>query len=198
MSSVMSDIGRSVHTVWNQLRYEHLVAGISGGIVSTMMLHPMDLIKIRLQVNDGNTARPTYRGVTDTCKHVIRQNGWRGLYQGVVPNVWGAGASWGFYFFFYNAIKAYMGDGRQEPLGPSSHMLAAAQSGILTLLITNPLWVTKTRLCLQYEGISKDVRSAQSTKYNGMLDALWKICRHEGVGGLYKIDCIPCRIIYDW
>lgn len=29
------------------VRYEHLVAGISGGVTSTLILHPLDLIKIR-------------------------------------------------------------------------------------------------------------------------------------------------------
>ena len=31
------------------IRYEHLVAGVSGGVTSTLVLHPLDLIKIRLQ-----------------------------------------------------------------------------------------------------------------------------------------------------
>ena len=29
------------------VKYEHLVAGISGGVVSTLVLHPLDLLKIR-------------------------------------------------------------------------------------------------------------------------------------------------------
>ena len=31
------------------VRYEHLLAGVSGGVTSTLVLHPLDLIKIRLQ-----------------------------------------------------------------------------------------------------------------------------------------------------
>lgn len=31
----------------NHMKYEHLVAGISGGVTSTLILHPLDLIKIR-------------------------------------------------------------------------------------------------------------------------------------------------------
>lgn len=33
--------------VFAHVKYEHLVAGVSGGVVSTLILHPLDLIKIR-------------------------------------------------------------------------------------------------------------------------------------------------------
>ena len=29
------------------VRYEHLVAGVGGGVISTCLLHPLDLLKIR-------------------------------------------------------------------------------------------------------------------------------------------------------
>ena len=31
------------------VRYEPLVAGVFGGVVSTMVLHPLDLLKVRFQ-----------------------------------------------------------------------------------------------------------------------------------------------------
>lgn len=37
--------------VLSHFKYEHLVAGVSGGVVSTLMLHPLDLIKIRFAGN---------------------------------------------------------------------------------------------------------------------------------------------------
>lgn len=33
--------------VFSHIRYEHMVAGFSGGVTSTLILHPLDLIKIR-------------------------------------------------------------------------------------------------------------------------------------------------------
>jgi len=37
--------------VFAHVKYEHLLAGISGGVTSTIILHPLDLIKIRFAGN---------------------------------------------------------------------------------------------------------------------------------------------------
>lgn len=33
--------------LFKHVKYEHLVAGITGGVTSTLLLHPLDLLKIR-------------------------------------------------------------------------------------------------------------------------------------------------------
>lgn len=33
--------------IFSHVKYEHMIAGISGGVTSTLILHPLDLIKIR-------------------------------------------------------------------------------------------------------------------------------------------------------
>lgn len=76
------------------------------------------------------------------------------LYRGVTPNVWGAGSAWGLYFLFYNSLKTkWQGGDTKKDLGPMGHMTIAAEAGVLTLIVTNPLWVVKTRLCLQYGSV---------------------------------------------
>lgn len=82
----------------------------------------------------------------------------------------------------YNSIKTFIQDGNTTvPLGPAMHMLAAAEAGAFTLVFTNPLWVVKTRLCLQVAVDSKKV------KYQGMIHGLGHIYREEGIRGLYKV-----------
>lgn len=51
----------------------------------------------------------------------------------------------------------------------------------MTLCLTNPIWVTKTRLVLQYS------TDPSQKMYRGMVDALVKIYRQEGVAGLYRV-----------
>ncbi|XP_033727359.1 mitochondrial folate transporter/carrier-like isoform X2 [Pecten maximus] len=167
------------------VRWEHLLAGVSGGVIATLVLHPLDLVKIRFQVHEGTVAtvsRPRYNGIMDAFLQIIRKDGVTGIYRGVVPNVWGAGMSWGFYFLFYNSLKTWMQDGDSRlNLGPAKHMLAASEAGLLTLILTNPIWVVKTRMCLQYE---KQAGSNQN--YKGMFDALTRIFQNEGFRGLYR------------
>lgn len=98
-----------------------------------------------------------------------------------------------FLFLSYNSIKTWIQGGNvTQPLGPTMHMVAAAEAGVLTLVMTNPIWVVKTRLCLQYEGMP--VKNSES-KYGGMFDGLAKIYKHEGVRGLYRVRIIfTCKI----
>ncbi|KAM4631323.1 solute carrier family 25 member 32a [Polymixia lowei] len=175
-----SSLGRNLRCLLSHIRYENLAAGLSGGVISTLVLHPLDLVKIRFAVSDGLQMRPQYGGMVHCIRSIWQVEGLRGLYQGVTPNIWGAGASWGLYFLFYNAIKAYTRDGREAELSALEHLVSAAQAGILTLCLTNPVWVTKTRLVLQYNA------DPDRRQYRGMMDALVKIYQYEGIPGLYR------------
>jgi solute carrier family 25 folate transporter 32 len=48
------------------------VAGVSGGVAATVLLHPLDLLKIRFAVNDGQNAagRPTYAGMKNAVANI--------------------------------------------------------------------------------------------------------------------------------
>lgn len=76
------------------------------------------------------------------------------------------------------------------------HMIAAAEAGVLTLVMTNPIWVVKTRLCLQYDASTTD----KSGQYRGMVHALRDIYKQEGIRGLYRVSVflISIGIVFDF
>lgn len=53
---------------------------------------------ICISVDDGQSKRPQYTGLRNAVKVIFKQEGVKGLYRGVTPNVAGAGTAWGFYF----------------------------------------------------------------------------------------------------
>jgi len=185
-------------SIFEGVRYEHLAGGVAGGLLSTLVLHPLDLLKVRFAVPDtGGVAtvataggatiqRQQYRSLGGAMAHILKNEGLAGFYKGVTPNLVGAGASWGFYFLFYNVFKTQFKKASPgaEKLTHGKHMLAAAQSGVGVLLLCNPIWVVKTRLCLQSQAVTKG--STNTMTYTGMCDALGKIARSEGLRGLYK------------
>jgi len=172
----------------------HLVAGMSGGVVSTVLLHPLDLLKIRFAVDDGKVGKQNYSGLGQAVKSIVRLEGVRGLYRGVVANTVTSASSWGSYFLFYQSIKHKMQGGiSKTQLSSTAHLVAASEAGLLTLIITNPITVVKTRLCLQHRGKAMGT----SVHYKGMRDAFSKIVQHEGLSGLYK-GFVPglCGVIH--
>ena len=87
----------------------------------------------------------------------------------------------------YNTIKTQIlrADPR-EVLGPMDHIKAAAEAGVLVLIITNPLWVVKTRLCLQYSNTNDLFHLPPSKRYFSMVDTFRKVYKYEGLRGFYK------------
>lgn len=47
MKTITGPSGPATTNVLKLVKYEHLIAGITGGVTSTLILHPLDLIKIR-------------------------------------------------------------------------------------------------------------------------------------------------------
>ena len=191
-SGTMTTVSRvgGLETRW----WRDATSGAAAGMISVLALHPLDVIKTRLQVQDGVDRRTAaYRGTVHAFRTVARQEGARGFYAGVVPAVVGSTVSWGVYFTCYNNAKArYRRAHDLEHLPSHLHLASAAEAGLVVSLATNPIWVVKTRLQLQKktDAASPETRRARSgtavRPYRGFVDALAQIARNEGVAGLYK------------
>jgi solute carrier family 25 folate transporter 32 len=190
--------------VQNKIKqYPHLAAGSTAGIFSTFLLHPLDLVKTRFQVNEGmrlnNSAVPSYRSTFHAFRTIAKQEGLRALYQGVPTAMLGSGLSWGLYFFLYERAKLqYQTDPTsKEKLAPWKHMLCGTQAGVMTVFVTNPIWLIKTRLQLQVseaERIRTNLASSSSPRYRGFLHGVRTIIANEGPLALYR-GLIPALLL---
>ena len=178
-------------------KYPHLVAGSSAGIFSTFLLHPLDLVKTRFQVNEGmqrSAVVPSYRSTWNAFRTIASYEGVHALYQGVPTAVLGSGLSWGLYFFLYERAKLQYSQyqtnpGSNEKLPAWAHMLCGTQAGAMTVMVTNPIWLIKTRLQLQVSDAERSrlkLASGSAPRYRGFLHAVRTIVSTEGPLALYR------------
>ncbi|GAB2228565.1 hypothetical protein Droror1_Dr00022685 [Drosera rotundifolia] len=164
--------------------FSDAVAGAAAGTISATFLCPLDVIKTLLQVNGlPDAARSRHKGsvIITSMQHIIRTEGFRGLYRGLSPTILALLPNWAVYFTTYQQLKALLGShgNRDGHLTIGGHMIAAAGAGAVTSFVTNPLWVVKTRL--QTQGMRRDV-----VPYKSIKSALKRISKEEGLRGLYS------------
>jgi solute carrier family 25 (mitochondrial folate transporter), member 32 len=179
-----------------------LIAGFAGGVVSTTLLLPLDIVKLRLQVTESSQPHRKFRSFR-ILGGIIKYEGFRGLYVGWTPAVIGSAVSWGGYFYIYEALKrelvAYKLSLQHSPLSDTAtkdaiprasdvltsldNFVLACTSGAFMVALTNPVWLVKTRMQLQMRRASEQ----HSIKpYKNMVDAFRTIARDEGPLALYK------------
>eukprot|EP00939_MAST-03C_sp_MAST-3C-sp1_P000932 g932.t1 len=198
--------------------WKHCVAGVTAGSVATFLLHPFDLVKTRYQVydravmkpavssatrGDGAVVVPSYRSLFHALRTITKDEGFSAVYQGLQPAIFGSAVSWGLYFFFYeNAKRRYSrwfggsdADGKSESQGKyhlpvRQQLMSATEAGVTTVLITNPIWLAKTRLQIQMKESSALLNETAQGKgvrqYRGLVDTFQTIVKEEGFFGLYR------------
>lgn len=171
------------------------VAGLTAGLTATLLLHPLDLIRLRLQVQGTSkspTTLPNYRNSFHVISQMVQTEGARALYKGITPNLIGNTAAWGLYFWGYDWVKTTLSRTLEiQQLGATHHLVAAGLTGTCVLALTNPIWVVKTRMCLALpgQGLTKSSfaqpASSSTTGRVGVWTAIRDIVRAEGFRGLY-------------
>lgn len=89
--------------------------GASAGVASGIVTCPLDVIKTKLQAQGGFARRggqsletkTLYRGMLGTGKVIFREDGLRGLYQGLGPMLLGYLPTWAVYLAVYDRSREY-------------------------------------------------------------------------------------------
>lgn len=165
------------------------VGGVIGGATAALIFHPLELIKTRCQADSGGRRL----SILQHCKNIYKVDGVKGFWAGVTPNIVGNCSAWGLYFYAYNYTMSMVEKAHESkgiPLSIGAQTLAAFGSGVAVLAVTNPLFVVKTRMCLQTSHLGERAGvasgTAMETRYTGLFQALSTIIKKEGVSGLWK------------
>lgn len=167
------------------------IAGAASGFLAGVVVCPLDVLKTRFQaqgaIDSKIPASKQYKGLIGAFKTILRDEGVRGFYRGLVPITIGYLPTWTIYFTIYERAKQFYPQFFQQQfdvkIDSLTHFVSALTAGLVSSIAVNPVWVVKTRLMIQ-TGRSNNIPGR--TYYKGTIDAFKTMYREEGLGVFYS------------
>lgn len=158
-----------------------MVSGAGAGILCTLICAPLDVAKVRMQVQ-GGLGMNKYHGVFSSVSYIYTEEGLRGLFRGVGPAMITIPLFWGCYWPIYDSMKTFLAENHSKESISMQHLISAVCAGAVGDIITNPFWVTRTRfqtLALHKElaGIDPNISTFQMMR---------RIYEEEGIHAFYR------------
>lgn len=141
------------------------IAGAVGGVISQAITYPLYTITVRIQTSSANS------NVYGTLLKIIDTEGIKGLYPGLNACLIAVTIQSAVYYYWFSVFNRF----HKLPKVPSPlwSLLIGAEAGVLTVLLTNPLWVVNA-----YE-----VTATTPTNGGGWLATARCIYKEKGLSG---------------
>ncbi|KZO93277.1 putative mitochondrial deoxynucleotide carrier protein [Calocera viscosa TUFC12733] len=156
-----------------------VIAGSTAGVITRFIIAPLDVVKIRLQLQhharDAATP-PTYRGMFHTMTSIMRDEGITGLWKGNIPAE--------LLYLTYGAAQFYTYRTTHVALGgfglprSAQDFVAGGAAGACATFVTYPFDLLRTRFAAQGSG---DQRI-----YTSLVHAVRTIYTNEGIPGFFQ------------
>jgi len=182
---------------------DHAIAGAVSGFVTRFLSQPLDVIKIRFQlqvepISKHHTGK--YRSMSQAFLLILKEEGFAALWKGHAPAqllsiAYGTGQ-----FYSYNIFMKTMEKFPQiEEWYHMTHFIAGAGAGSVGTIISFPFDTVRTRLVAQsnsfqvYNGVLHSFRSILQQEsprvfFSGLLPTLLQIAPHTGLQfAFYKL-----------
>lgn len=153
------------------------LGGVGTGALQSLLLTPVELVKIRLQLRKRNN------GPVNEARSIFRNEGLRGMYRGLTITALRDAPSHGFYFWTYEYMRERLHPGcrRSGQEGLRTMLVAGGLAGVASWVCCYPLDVVKTRLQAQSPS-----SSSLPLKYSGIVDCFRKSVQEDGYGVLWR------------
>lgn len=162
----------------------------TAGCVADLVTFPLDTAKVRLQIqgeskslHHGQSVR--YRGVFGTIFTMVKTEGPRSLYSGLVAGLHRQMSFASVRIGLYDTMKQFYTRG-SENVGIGTRLLAGCTTGAMAVTFAQPTDVVKVRFQAQV----RLPDSGAVKRYNSTMEAYRTIARDEGIRGLWK-GCLP-------
>lgn len=152
--------------LWRTAAAAQLTAPVYCAIIT-----PMELVKVKLQVQSQAAGEKLYNGPVDCVKKVVRTHGLLGLQQGYLPTVGSRLVGLPFYFGAYSVAKGILAPGGDKDMAFYVPMLSGVAAGCCFWASNYPFDYTKTQV--------------QATGDRSR-DVIKRVYKANGIKGFYK------------
>lgn len=153
------------------------LGGVGTGAAQSLLLTPVELLKIRLQLQNQTNPTRAHSGPIDVARSIFQAQGLRGIYRGLGITVLRDAPSHGVYFWTYEYVREQLHPGcrktGQETL--RTMVVAGGLAGVASWICCYPLDVVKTR-----------IQAQSSSSYSGIVDCFATSVRKEGYSVLWR------------
>eukprot|EP00520_Triparma_pacifica_P004397 CAMPEP_0118637786 /NCGR_PEP_ID=MMETSP0785-20121206/3337_1 /TAXON_ID=91992 /ORGANISM="Bolidomonas pacifica, Strain CCMP 1866" /LENGTH=285 /DNA_ID=CAMNT_0006528993 /DNA_START=278 /DNA_END=1134 /DNA_ORIENTATION=- len=175
------------------------IAGVLGGVTVTLIGHPFDTVKVRLQTQPTGPDA-LYKNTLDCVKKTYKGEGFSGFYAGVGSPLMGqmffrAGSFAAFHEVHSVVQGGSVGMGKYEKL-----LLSGGVTGAIITLMETPIDIVKTKL--QTFTMKQKINPTYTAPFHNTTTCIQFLIRKYGVAGLYQassatmIRNIPANAVF--
>lgn len=158
-----------------------LIAGGTAGLFEALCCHPLDTIKVRMQLYKKSGKKPP--GFISTGVGIVQKETFLSLYKGLGAVVIGIVPKMALRFSSYEFYRSLMYD-EKGAITTGQTFIAGVGAGITeAVAVVNPMEVVKIRLQAQHHSMADPL---DVPKYRNAPHAAYVIAREEGFKTLYR------------
>lgn len=156
------------------------IAGGAGGFANAFLASPIELVRIKLQIQTGDVTTRLYNGPIDCFRKIFKQTGVRGIFKGLGPTLLREGHGIGIYFLTFEALvknETIKQKVARSDIPGWKLCLFGATAGYAMWLSLYPVDVIKTKL---------QTDDLKNPKYKNSFAVVKDIMRTSGIKGFFK------------
>jgi solute carrier family 25 citrate transporter 1 len=162
----------------------NLIAGGGAGMMEALACHPLDTIKVRMQLSKRARAPGVKRrGFITTGAEIVKRESPLALYKGLGAVMTGIVPKMAIRFTSYEWYKQALAKDDGVVTGGSNFLAGLAAGVTEAVAVVCPMEVVKIRLQSQYHSMSDPL---DVPKYRNAAHAAFTVVKEEGFGALYR------------
>ncbi|KAJ9137126.1 hypothetical protein NKR23_g9371 [Pleurostoma richardsiae] len=163
----------------------NLIAGGGAGMMEALACHPLDTIKVRMQLSRrGRAPGMPKRGFIRTGVEIVKKETPLALYKGLGAVLTGIVPKMAIRFTSFESYKQLLADRETGVISGKGTFFAGLAAGVTeAVAVVTPMEVIKIRLQAQHHSMADPL---DIPKYRNAAHALYTVVKEEGVSALYR------------